>query len=308
VIRRLGAIVGLSVALPACDLGRDASPPDGVPPDADPVFPYPPPRDDLVPPIGGDATFEIATWNVENFPATIDTPSVVADVIASLDLDVVVLEEIASVAAWDELVLRLRDHDGVLSTHEYTPDSYQKIGVIYRSSMVAAGAPTLLFGNDGWAFPRPAFAIPLAVDGWTFDVIGIHLKAGVGYEDGERRRLAIEALDGHLRTQIDGGGEDDVFVVGDYNEVLDTAEGQTVLAGFHAAPDRYTIHTAPAALAGEVSFLGFGGKLIDHVTSTTALAADLAGATLTIPRLDQSIGGYTGAISDHLPVILVAPR
>src|SRR5262245_47611002 len=44
-------------------------------PDAADSWPYPPPRSGVVPPIGGPDTLEIATWNIENFPASAATPS-----------------------------------------------------------------------------------------------------------------------------------------------------------------------------------------------------------------------------------------
>src|SRR5688572_6569034 len=75
-------------------------------PDADPNNPFPPPRTDLVPAIGTEGTLEIATWNIENFPGAATTPEVVADLIASMDLDVIVCEEIADESAWNELLLR----------------------------------------------------------------------------------------------------------------------------------------------------------------------------------------------------------
>ena len=78
----------------------------------------------------------MATWNIENFPAGPGTPSYVADLIASLDLDIIVVEEIADELAWRELIDRLREHDGVLSSHRYSSTEYQKVGVIYRTAMV----------------------------------------------------------------------------------------------------------------------------------------------------------------------------
>ena len=110
-------------------------------PDADPDHPFPAPRTDLLPAVGSEATLEIATWNIQNFPAKPSTPESVADVIASLNVDIVVTEEIADEDAWNELLQRLRDYDGILSTHQYAPGDYQKIGVIYRRSLVTPGAP-----------------------------------------------------------------------------------------------------------------------------------------------------------------------
>lgn len=299
-MRAVGLGFAIAVGLAGCTVQRDYAPPDAPGTDG-----YPPPRTDLVPPIGSATTLEIATWNIENFPDTSLTASYVADVIASLDLDIVVVEEIASETAWAELLERLPEHDGALSTHTYSPTEYQKIGIVYRSSLVTVGAPTLLFTNDAYAFPRPPFSIPVTVDGDTFEVIGVHLKAGGALEDAQRRTLAVAALDQHLRDQIDSGGESEVIVLGDYNERVTTDDSRAVLAPLLTAPDRYNVRTEPSALAGGVTYLGFGGTWIDHITTTSGLASWFGAARVVVPRLDAMIPGYRSTISDHLPVVMV---
>jgi endonuclease/exonuclease/phosphatase family metal-dependent hydrolase len=269
---------------------------------------FPPPRTDVVPPIGTETTLEIATWNIENFPGAPSTPSMVADLIASMDLDVVMCEEIADEAAWNELLLRLPDHEGVLSTHVYEPGEYQKLGLIYRSSLVTAGAPALLFGSSEFTFPRPPLSVPITVDGATIELIGVHLKAGVGFEDAERRAAAIAALDTHLRAQVDGGGQPEVVLLGDYNERVIDESDRAVLAPILTAPDRYTMRTEPVALAGESTFLGFGGSFIDHVTTTAALDARWTTARIEVAKLHLTVPSYRSTVSDHLPVVLITPR
>jgi endonuclease/exonuclease/phosphatase family metal-dependent hydrolase len=299
--------VGALGALGAC---RDVAPAADAAPDSD-SWPYPPPRTDVAEPVGAPGTLEVATWNIENFPAGAGTPLYVADLITSLDLDVIVVEEIADEAAWRELLERLREHDGVLSSHRYSLTEYQKVGVIYRAAMVTPGEPKLLFPTDGYAFPRPPLSLPISIDDHVhparqLELIGVHLKAGIDAQDGERRRAAIEALDTHLRAQIDGGGEDEVILAGDYNEIVTTAAGQVNLAAILGAPERYTLRTRPNADAGEISFVP-SSRLLDHITTTAALADELAGARVVIPRLHATYSGYLTHISDHLPVILVAP-
>jgi hypothetical protein len=305
----LVAAFALPTALTAC---RETAPslPD-APPDSD-GWAYPPPRTDAATAVGGPDTLEIATWNIENFPAGDGTPRYVADLIASLAVDVLVVEEIADEAAWRELLERLREHDGVLSSHVYSALEYQKIGVIYRTGLVRPEAPALLFEGEPYAFPRPPLSLPIAVDDGVhrplrLELIGVHLKAGVTTEDSARRKVAVEALDAHLRAQVDGGGEDEIILAGDYNEVVTTAAGQANLAPILGAPERYTLRTQPNAAGGEISYVGFGGRLLDHITTTAGLAEELAGARVVIPRLHATYTGYETHISDHLPVILVVP-
>jgi hypothetical protein len=224
---------------------------------------------------------------------------------------VLIVEEIADEAAWLELIERLREHDGVLSSHRYSLTEYQKLGVIYRASMVAPGAPALLFPTDPYAFPRPPLSVPLAIDDHVhpplqLELLGVHLKAGITTEDGARRKVAIEALDAHLRAQVDGGGEAEIILAGDYNELVTTAAGQANLAPILGAPDRYTLRTRASADEGKISYVP-SGRLIDHITTTSALGPRLAGARVVIPSLQTTYSGYLTHVSDHLPVVLVAP-
>ncbi|MDQ3340315.1 MAG: hypothetical protein M4D80_34585 [Myxococcota bacterium] len=296
----------LLFALVACRGSTDAGP-DAMP---DAAGTYPPPRTDAFMRLGSADTLEIAAWNIENFPARGTTAARVADLITSLDLDVIVVEEIASDTAWKELLARLPEHDGILSEHRYTPTDYQKIGVIYRTAMVTPSSTRLMFTASTYEFPRPPLTMLLAInDGvhapLSIRVIGLHLKAGVSSEDGDRRRLALERLDTEMRTMIANGEEDEIVIAGDYNEVLNTTIGQTNFAPLLGAPDLYTVHTKAASDAGEITFVP-SSRMLDHITTTAALADDLAGAQLVIPRL-QTLPGYLSEVSDHLPVVLVTP-
>lgn len=291
--------------LGACDLIDRGAAPDAAVVDAVPSDAYPPPLSDVVPPLGSATTLDIACWNIENFPDDVTTPSLVADVITSLDLDVIVVEEIASVAAWQELLDRLPAHDGVLSTHVYTSTSYQKLGLIYRTDTVQVGTPELMFPTDSYAFPRPLFRVPITVGRLTFDAIGVHFKAGGAVDDAERRAAAARALDQHLRASFDDSAEDQVIILGDYNENLAIASGADNLAPI-LAPDLYRLRTQAEIDAGGVSFVP-SGRIIDHIVTTAGFDAEVGSAAAVIPRLDRAIPRYVDLISDHLPVVLSIP-
>lgn len=292
--------------LAACDLGTDAIPVDAAPTGDDAP---PPPNGDLVPPVGSDTTLDLACWNIENFPKDPRAPGLLVDLITSLELDIVVVEEIASTQAWDDVLARLPEHDGVLSTHRYTPTEYQKIGVIYRSDLVTAGEPELLFPGVTDAFPRPPFKVHLTVSGpvpLDFDVIGVHLKAGTAPDDSDRRAAAMRYLDQYIRAQVDGGGEDEVIIAGDFNETIDTSWGMPVMAPMLASPDRYTFRDHDAAFGGQASFIP-SGRVIDHIVTTAGLAGEIGATNAIIPRLDAEMSRYEDTVSDHLPVVLSIP-
>lgn len=298
------ALLACCVFASACDLGTDATTPDAAGSGTDANRG---PNMDLVPPVGTDQTLDIACWNLEWFPKDERTASFVVDLIASMELDIVVVEEIASIAAWNEVLERLPLHEGVLSSHRYSETEYQKIGIIYRSDLVTAGEPELLFRGQTYAFPRPPLKLHVsATGGLGVDLIGVHLKAGVAPEDGERRAAAMSMLDAYVRTQVDGGGEDEVIVLGDFNETVDTSWGMQVMAPMLGAPDRYRFRSQEAALAGEASYIP-SGRVIDHVVTTAGLADEVGGARAIIPRLDQQLVRYESYVSDHLPVVLSVP-
>lgn len=298
------ALALLALTAPACDLFRGEPSPDAAPgPDGPRV-----PHDDLVPALGSARTLDLAAWNIENFPKSTRTVTLVADLITSFDLDLVMCEEIASVAAWNELVALLPEHEGKLSSHRYTATSYQKLGLIYRTgSGITVGEPELLFVDNSYAFPRPPFKVHVTAPGYDLDLIGVHLKAGGAPDDGDRRAAAALALDSYLRTQIANGGEDEVIVLGDYNEVVSSPEGLARLAPL-LDTTRYRLRTQAAADAGERSFLPTANRVIDHVLTTAALDDELGVLDAQIPRPDASLPRYDADITDHLPVVLLMPQ
>ena len=256
--------------------------------------------------VGSEATFDLATWNIENFPKDMATAALAADLITSLALDVVVVEEVANEAAWNELAARLPYHEALLSPHVYSATEYQKLGVLYRRPLVSVAPLRLLFNGDTFDFPRPPIQVSISVDDgeharMAFDLIGVHLKAGVTTEDRTRRRNAIVDLDAHVRAQVDGGGEDEVVMLGDFNEVVTDAAGQGVFAPFLTAADRYKMQTQAYAQGGGITYINFGGRALDHIVTTAGLAAEVAGGELVVPRLDQSFGCllYTSDAADE---------
>ena len=115
--------------------------------------------------IGSDETLEIATWNIQNFPANSATAARVATLIADMDIDLVAVQEIADQAAFEQILAQLDSHAGVLSDHEYSSGEYQKTGFIYRKNMIRVRGTESIFEGDTWAFPRPPLKAQFEVTG-----------------------------------------------------------------------------------------------------------------------------------------------
>lgn len=281
---------------------EDAGPPDTG---------YPAPRSDLVERVGSDTALDMATWNIENFPAQASTPSLVADLVTSLDLDLVAVEEIADTEAFNELVARLPRHHGIYSSHTYSSGEYQKVGFLYREDLLTPSDVRLLFPGSGGPFPRPPLQATFTLDDGVHApvdliVIALHLKAGRANEDAQRRSEALVLLESHVRDLVDGPADDEVLILGDFNEVLDEAGGRAVFSPFLNAPQRYRVHTDALAQQGAETFLP-AQIMLDHIVTTVALDDEIAGRVPVIPRLDGQMAGYETLVSDHLPVVISLP-
>jgi exonuclease III len=263
-------------------------------------------------PLGTPEALDIGTWNIENFPLRSDTVERVAEIIAAMDLDLLAVQEIADVGAFQSLLALLPEYESVLSTHTYGGGSYQKIGFLYRRDLLFPDRVELLFENDTYAFPRPPMQVHFAVYApnsrvlvLDFTAIVVHLKAGGDDSDRTRRRLAVEDLDEHVRRQLADAGDEDVILLGDFNEAVDNPTSLSVWAPFTDAPNLYQVRTM-ALSTSAYSYVPFA-RLIDHVVTTRSLDDELAGLLPTIPPLHQEITGYLGSVSDHLPVVTSMP-
>jgi endonuclease/exonuclease/phosphatase family metal-dependent hydrolase len=271
---------------------------------------YPLPRTDITEPLGTDTSLDIATWNIENFPKATTTPEFLADLISSMDIDLIGVQEIANESAFTELVDRLPEHDGVLSSHTYSDGSYQKVGFIYKIGTIELSDTTLLFSGSGYNFPRPPMQTTVSVfsEGAlvrTLTAIVIHLKAGVDPESAQRRTDAVIALEGYLQSQVDGPGNDDIILIGDFNDILTSSIGLAVFSPFTDATSEYTVHTRDLAEGGWETYLP-SRSILDHIISTSSVSP--AFNAPIIPQLDDEFWNYENTVSDHLPVVINLPN
>jgi len=283
----------------------DARPADAPPADAGP------PNTGVVPVIGTATTLDVGCWNVENFPMTPSSAKAVADLIASMDLDVVAVVEMNDPAAFQAVLGHLPGWSGVLGGGNHGAGSNgippQRLGYLWKNASASLTATKTLFDADGVAFPRPPFQATVTVGAKTFTMIVVHLKAGIDANDQSRRQQANIALEAYART-LTGG----VMLCGDFNQnVYEQPDAGTgsVYSPWLSDPARYRFLTMAPEAAGLYSYLNFGGNMLDHMITTSGLDSLVAGQTPILPRLDQQYSSYESLVSDHLPVIvrLAAP-
>ena len=268
---------------------------------------YPEPITDFVNRVGSPDTIDVATWNLENFPLTAQTPEYVANIIASLDLDLLGVQEISSIDAFEELLARLPYHDGYLSSHTYIDGAYQKVGFIWRSDVLSASNLQLIFNGSFNAFPRPPllakFKPVQANDIESFWAITVHLKAGTSREERDRRTEGVEKLYSYTSDLIAAETNSHILILGDFNERLNSSYGDIVFAPFLNDDDTYNFLTA-GLHTGAFSYI-WSSSLIDHVITTRTFMENNNTIEIMIPRLEQELSNYTTVISDHLPVVTV---
>jgi len=258
---------------------------------------------------GTENTFDIATWNLKEFPRLDDrTVDTLAILIQDLQLDVIAVQEIMDTVAFADLLSQLDGWDGLYST-DGTSDYYQKTGLLYRTDQVSvlSWEPIFWTGYE-WEFPRPPIRITLSVTlpSGTLDfyLIVLHLKAYDDDESRERRMAAMVLLKEYLDGIVPFLPNHNWMMVGDYNDELTDSEDENIFWDFLQDSTDYTFLTEE--LAGNVYWSSYPSynSLIDHIMVTSSMM-DIFGENGVIEtlRLDDQYSRYLTVISDHRPVM-----
>ncbi len=262
----------------------------------------------LVQKVGLRERFEIATWNIENFPkAGSQTVNDLAQLISDLDLDLIGVQEVASVRSFNDLLEKLPGWQGVLSSDVYSNGSYQKTGILYKTQFISISGVKNIFEGDWYAFPRPpleAYVQVKDLDGVKFDfnLIVLHLKASGGSENEARREKAIDELAQFIKTEIAAGVDPDFVVLGDWNDVLNDPPESNVFTTMLNEPQLFLFLTL--GLSNQYSYISTTYRsLIDHIMITNDARAEFGEGDCRVLYLDQQYLSYPTTVSDHRPVM-----
>jgi len=259
---------------------------------------------DLVAQVGSDTTLDIGCWNIEQFPKQSTTAAALADLIASMDLDVVAVEEINDEAAFNQVIARLPGWKGALGEGNHGAGGQippQRVGFFWKESVAQLTETKALFTTSSYEFPRPPFQATVTAGAKTFTLIAVHLKAGIAAEDQERRRLAHVTLEGYMRNL-----PNPVLLCGDFNQEIygepDAGTG-TIYAPYLADSARYRMLSAPLDRSGAITFLDYS-NMLDQMIATSGLDPMVASEAPVIPQLDDQYSAYHTVVSDHLPLVI----
>jgi hypothetical protein len=254
---------------------------------------------------GGELSGEIvvATWNLKEFPQTPGTPATVAGIVKDLGVGLLAVQEIEDEAAFSELAEMLNAAYAL-----NPPESVgtgPRLGLLWQPTIFDVGDVEARFVGEA-AFPRPAVRADVSLKGLPdtiFTVWVVHLKAGTQAADEEMRRQAILAIDTAVRADLMVGKDNDVLILGDFNEAPGDPMSAEVFAPILGAPADYNHLTWPLAQSGAVSFLP-AGIMLDHMIATRGLDEELSGAMPEVPPVDAAIADYQTSVSDHRPVVV----
>lgn len=289
--RHLPLVLSLTLLAPVALWGGCDEPKDITPsPDAG-TLPIEPAR----------ATLHVATWNLKEFPATLDAPARFAEAMQALDADVIAVQEVADPTAFQTLVDEMPGYQGVLGTPQ-AGNTPIRVGLLWRTSAVALGTSEVLFASSP-LFPRPALRADFDVVGVgaRFSVLNVHLKAGTTQSDEQQRIDSAHALVGQL-ADIEKAGEDEVLLLGDFNEAFGDRRAAEFFGTFEGDAG-HTVLTRALEQSGQVTFIP-AKIVLDHLVSTPGLKEEIATSVPSaVTGLAAPADGGT-ALSDHHPVRL----
>lgn len=257
---------------------------------------------------GSDLTFDIATWNIRQFPDANQTVNALSLMINDLEIELIGCQEITD----DDALRSVASNAGGWGT--VIGEDYYGLrhAVLYDRDKVEVGSSYEIYTHNSQPFPRAPLVVPVtmveAEDTLSFNFMVLHLKAGRNDSDSrDRRAEAVDSLHVWVGRQV-AEGNDRWMIVGDWNDDLDDPSSSNV---FTPMLDDEAFHflTLPIVDDG-----GDGGTWIpagyfyDHIMVTDALYADFtAQGDTEVLHLDDEYGQYENYISDHRPVATYFP-
>jgi len=280
-----------------------------------------PPDSSLVPSFGTSGTFELASWNIENFPyGDYRNPRTnweqtvinVEKIIEDLDIDIFAVQEITDTVAFRMLLNRLEDYDGLYSDDQYSNGNYQKTAIIYKKSIITVSRKKMLYTNDSYSFPRPPLQVYVVARNnnrqFDFTLIVLHLKASSGSENEARRKSAVRKLKTYLDEQRSSNPDPDFIVAGDWNDRLEDPPDVNVFLPLLQDSLNYYFLTLPfAGSSTEYSYIKSYRSLIDHIMVTNSIRQTYPDIETKILKIDEYFTKFLEEVSDHRPVAFKIP-
>lgn len=263
---------------------------------------------------GTDNTFEVMTWNIERFPKNGQlTVGYVAQIIEALDVDLIAIQEVDDINAFEQMIDGLNLYDGYLESIWFAGLAY-----IYNPSVIQINDIYEIYTTSPYwsAFPRSPMVMDLNFMGERIIVINNHFKCcGNGIldnndpDDEETRRNSASNL---LKAYIDNNfPNENIIVLGDLNDQLSDDSQNNVFQSILDDDENYLFADFEIAIGSisEWSYPTWPSHL-DHILITNELFDELENESSVIQtiKIDEYLQGgwseYDEYVSDHRPVAL----
>lgn len=249
---------------------------------------------------GNSSTLDIITWNIENYPKNNLTNYYVEEIIDSLNVDFIALQEISNNEAFSSLSISLGDHWYSYRSDSPSSDWGELAFLINQNEFDIIGTPYTILNSNQYEFAyRPPLVIECSYQNNFLIFINVHYKCCDGSES--RRLSASNLLYNYINTYY---SDDSVIVLGDFNDML-TDVNDNVFIPFLSDANNYYFADYQIATS-ENQFWSYPSwpSHIDHILITNELM-DNVFKTETV-LIDNSLIGsfttYNNYISDHRPV------
>ena len=255
--------------------------------------------------LGTDSTFDIITWNIENFPKQNSTVDYLLELIPIFDADIIALQEIENATDFQNLINSLDNYDGIITNSA----SYNINLAFLYSNNLEVEATYEIFTDDWRSFPRPPLVAHIIWEEDDVYVINNHYKCcGNGtIEDDEndeeyRRLQAIKYTKEYFENNLSNSN---IVLVGDFNDELSDEKTNNIYWDFISDNSNYRFVDLFIACnqSTDWSYPSWPSHL-DHILISNELF-NKVNFVQTI-KLEQFFLGswheYNNIISDHRPV------
>lgn len=260
---------------------------------------------------GTEETFDIVTWNIENFPKRDpETSDLLKTLLPALKADCIAIQEVNNISAFHSLVSKIPGWSYRISSSGDT-----QTAVMYDTSTVQVDSSATIFTDMSNPFPRPPLLMKIRWQQQELVLISLHLKAfgdnvideADAWDEEVRRRYACQLLDQYIAENF---GSSKVLVVGDMNDQIQEAEASNVFLSFIGKPAEYKFADMGIAqnLSSQNCSYPPSSSHIDHILMSNELFYDFSRSgnyALTIRMELKVVGGwfnYDKYLSDHRPV------
>lgn len=263
---------------------------------------------------GDTLSLDVMSWNIEHFPKHQQTIEYAAQIISSLDPDIIGLQEIESDSAFAALIVELNriDEYNWFGFRANSDEWHTDLAFLYNSDRVIIESINEIFSEDNYdsPFPRRPLILRGNYRGNSIVVVNNHLKAMPGEKNEIRRRAAIELLDQYLKRNHD---DDNLIMVGDCNDYLTDKDEQNVFQVMLDRPNEYMFADMEIASNPEADwsypYYKYRGHL-DHIMLSNELFDNFRNteSDIKVVVIDRYMEGGEKSryqyITDHRPVII----